>query len=71
MHEKHGSRGVNISSGELLLCTVWFLLELILCGTNIQSHHALFVNYFMGLVEFVVAELICWRRHNTNPGYRE
>jgi len=27
----------NICSGELLLYTVWFLLELILCGTNIQS----------------------------------
>ena len=27
----------NIYSGELLLYTVWFLLELILCGTNIQS----------------------------------
>ena len=27
----------KICSGELLLYTVWFLLELILCGTNIQS----------------------------------
>jgi hypothetical protein len=29
----------NICTGELLLYTVWFLLELVLCGTNIQSHH--------------------------------
>jgi hypothetical protein len=27
----------NICSGELLKYTVWFLLELILYGTNIQS----------------------------------
>ena len=32
-------RRTNICSGELLLYTVWFLLELILCGTNIQSHY--------------------------------
>jgi len=23
----------------------------------------------MGLFEFVVGEWICWRSHNTNPGY--
>ena len=27
-------------------------------------------DYFMRLFELVIEELICWRRHNTNPGYQ-
>jgi len=27
-------------------------------------------HYFMGLFEFVHSEWICWRLHNTNPGYQ-
>jgi len=38
--------------------------------TKCNDSSILNYDFFMRLFELVVAEWICWRRHNLNPGYQ-